>query len=219
MTRVKICGLSSTETLDAALDAGADFIGLVHFAKSPRHVSLSPAAELAARIKGRAASVVLLVDPDDDVLRAVCEQVSPDFIQLHGHETPERSAAVKALTRCPVIKAVSVATPADVATADAYVKGEAPAADLVLFDAKPPADATLPGGNGLAFDWRILDNLPPGRDFALAGGLTAQNVCEAVRLTRAPIVDVSSGVESAPGMKSPDLIASFICAAKTATSA
>ena len=209
---VKICGLSTPETLAAALDAGAERIGLVFFPASPRNVDLGRAAALAAQARGRAAIVALTVDAEDNLLSAVVEAVSPDMLQLHGHESPARSAAVRARFGRPVAKAIGVSTAAEVAGALAY----AASADEILFDAKPPKGAALPGGNGVAFDWRLLAGLDLPVPFMLSGGLGPRNVGEALRLTRAPAVDVSSGVETAPGVKSPELIAAFIRAARGA---
>lgn len=212
MTAVKICGIRDEATLRAAIEAGADLVGFVHFAASPRHVGLDTAAALARAADGTARSVVLLVDPSDELVAEVADKVAPDMIQLHGHESPERVAEIENLARRPVLKAVGVATRDDVENALSYA---APGlAEMILFDARPPPDAAIPGGNGLAFDWRILDGLADRVPFALAGGLTPDNVAEAVRLTRPAIVDVSSGVESAPGEKDPQLVARFVAAAK-----
>lgn len=209
MTRVKICGLSTADTMLAALDAGADFVGLVFFAKSPRNVSVKQAVALADLARGRAEIVTLVVDADDALLREIAGEVRPDFIQAHGKETVSRIVEIKELTDLSVIKACSVATVTDVkATAD--YDG---VVDLMLYDAKAPAGG-LPGGNGLSFDWRILKGVP--HPYMLAGGLTPENVAEAVRVTGAEIVDVSSGVESAPGVKNAARIAKFIEAAKAA---
>ncbi len=218
--RVKICGLTTPDAVSACIEAGADFIGLVLFPRSPRNLSLDAAAALAARARGHTRIVTLLVDPDAELLAAVATRIRPDIVQLHGHESPEDIAGARMLVPAAQIwKACAVATPQDVAASSRFL---APGthADLILFDAKPPPGAALPGGNGLSFDWTILKALPasygPEPDFALAGGLTPQNVAEAVSLTRAPIVDVSSGVESAPGIKDAVLIRDFIHAAKTA---
>jgi phosphoribosylanthranilate isomerase len=210
---VKICGLKTRPALDAALDAGADYVGLVFYPKSPRNVDLATAAALARAAAGRARSVALVVDADDGALREIVATVAPDLIQLHGKETPERVAAIKALTGTAVMKVIGVATAADVDGAAAY----SGVADRILFDAKPPADRpnALPGGNGIAFDWRILGNWRE-RWYMLSGGLTPANVAEAIALTHAPAVDVSSGVERAPGEKDPALIRDFIRAAKAA---
>jgi phosphoribosylanthranilate isomerase len=204
---VKICGLSTPETLEAALDAGADFIGLVFFPKSPRNVLLRPAATLAAQARGRARVVTLVVDADDGLLTDIAETVKPDLIQAHGAETPERLARIKALTGIPAYKALRVRTPEDVAKARDFT-----ASPFILYDAMPPEGAALPGGNGLAFDWNILKDA--ARLFMLAGGLNPGNVSAAITTTGAAMVDVSSGVESAPGVKDIALIRKFIEAAK-----
>ena len=207
---VKICGLSTEDTLEAALDAGAERVGFVFFPPSPRHLSLGRAGALAALARGRAAIVALTVDADDDALAAIAEAVRPDMVQLHGRETPGRAAAVRARFGRPVVKVIGVSGAADVVEAGAY----AAVSDEILFDAKPPKDAALPGGNGVSFDWRLLAALDLPVPFMLSGGLGPRNVGEAIRVTRAPAVDVSSGVETAPGVKSPELIAAFIRAAR-----
>ncbi|CAA2107157.1 N-(5'-phosphoribosyl)anthranilate isomerase [Methylobacterium bullatum] len=207
--RVKICGLSAPDTLDAALSAGADLVGFVHFPKSPRHVPLETARLLSDRAKSRAERVLLLVDPDDALIDAALGAVDPDWIQLHGHETPERVAAIRDRSGRPVMKALGVSTPSDLAAIAAYE-----AADRILLDAKPPPDAALPGGNGLAFDWGLLagKTLPAGT--MLSGGLTPENLAEALARTGLRAVDVSSGVETRPGEKSPERIAAFIAAVR-----
>jgi phosphoribosylanthranilate isomerase len=210
-TEVKICGLRSELALDAALAGGADFIGLVFYPRSPRNIELAAARVLADKARGRAKVVALLVDPDDALLTEVIETVEPDIVQLHGAETPTRVAEIARRFGKPVMKAVAVATPADVTVALEYVAH----ADRILFDAKPLPGETLPGGNGIAFDWQALAGLEGRVDFMLAGGLTPDNVGEAIRRTGARAVDVSSGVESRPGEKDPDLIRRFIQAAKT----
>ncbi len=210
---VKICGLSTEDTLDAALDAGAERVGFVFFPRSPRHVALDRAATLAARVRGRAAVVALTVDADDAALGDIVAAIAPDMLQLHGGEAPARAAAVRARFGRPVVKALGVATADEVAGATAY----AGVADEILFDAKPPKGAALPGGNGVSFDWRLLAALDLPVPFMLSGGLGPRNVGEALRVTRAPAVDVSSGVETAPGVKSPELIAAFIRAARGGT--
>lgn len=215
--KVKVCGLTTKPAIDAASTGGADYLGLVFYPKSPRHLDVETAADLAAYVRrtGQAKVVALMVDPSDEAIARVVQAVNPDIIQLHGHESLERVREVRRLSQRPIMKAVSVATRADVSAAIAYL--EPAAAGIVLFDAKPPAGReALPGGNGLAFDWTILDAAPVDAVFALAGGLTPQNVGEAIKRTRAPIVDVSSGVESAPGVKDADLIRLFIRNAKTA---
>lgn len=213
--KVKICGLATPAVLEAAIAGGADFAGFVIFPKSPRHVDVAGARALADIARGRISTVVLLVNPDDALFDQVRTEVAPDYIQLHGRETPERVAQLRARGATPIIKAVGVASPEDVAQAERYRQGGH--ADLILFDAAPSetAEAALPGGNGLRFDWKILSGIAASFDFALAGGLDAGNVGEAIRLTGAAIVDVSSGVESSPGIKDPDRIAQFLDAAKS----
>lgn len=206
---VKICGLTAPEGVAAAVAAGARYLGFVFFAKSPRHVTPEQAAALAAEVPLGIAKVGLFVNPDDALLRDVLAQVPLDMIQLHGSESPARVTEVRALTGLPVIKAVGVAAPRDLDALWDYGL----VADMLLIDAKPPKDADLPGGNGLAFDWRLLAGRQILKPWLLAGGLTPENVTQALRLTRAPGVDVSSGVESAPGVKDPGLIRDFIARA------
>ncbi|TXM73004.1 phosphoribosylanthranilate isomerase [Methylobacterium sp. WL69] len=207
---VKICGLSTGPTLAAALDAGADLVGFVHFPKSPRHVDLPLAGLLSEQARGRAGRVVLLVDPDDALLASVIAATDPDWVQLHGCETPERIAAIRRLIGRPVLKALGIATRADLASIQAY----AHAADRILLDAKAPPGAALPGGNGHAFDWALLAgaDLPEGT--MLSGGLTPETVGDALARTGLRAVDVSSGVESRPGEKDSSRIAAFIAAAR-----
>jgi len=211
---VKICGLRDVATLDAALAAGAGMVGFVHFARSPRHLELADAARLVARARaqGQAQSVVLAVDPDDATVARIVEEVKPDWLQLHGREDPARVAAVRRRFGLPVMKAIGIRTAADLAGIAAY----AGVADRLLFDAKPPKDATRPGGNGLAFDWQLLAALDPVVPFMLSGGLGPETVAEAVRRVRPLGVDVSSGVERAPGEKDAALIAAFVRAARAA---
>lgn len=210
---VKICGLSTAETVAAALDAGADLIGFAFFPKSPRNVSAEKAAELAALARGRARIVALIVDADDAAITHINETLSPDLFQAQGSETPARIAAIGQLTGKPVIKAIKVSDTSDIAAAQAYAN----VAGLILYDAKAPETlaGALPGGNGLAFDWSLLGSRNAS-SFILAGGLNPGNVAEAIRVTGASIVDVSSGVESAPGVKDIGLIRKFIEAAKQA---
>ena len=208
-TTVKICGLTSPEGIAAAVSAGARYLGFVFFAKSPRHVTPEQAAALAAEVPLGIAKVGLFVNPDDALLQTVLAQVPLDMIQLHGSENPARVTEVRALTGLPVMKAVGVAEPRDLDALWDYGL----VADMLLIDAKPPKDAELPGGNGLAFDWRLLAGRQILKPWLLAGGLTPENVTQALRLTRAPGVDVSSGVESAPGVKDPDRIRDFIARA------
>ena len=208
-TSVKICGLSTPETMEAALKAGADMVGLVFFAKSPRHVTLETARELAARARQRAEVVALTVDADDAALDAIVRALEPEYLQLHGRETPERVGEIQRKFGVSAIKALGVAEAADFAQADAYT-----AADALLIDAKPPKGAALPGGNGVAFDWRLARGFAPRKPWMLSGGLDAGNVGEAIRLSLARSVDVSSGVESAPGVKDAARIYAFIDAAR-----
>lgn len=212
MADVKICGLSDPDGMDAALVGGARYVGFVFFPKSPRNILAEKAVSLAARARGRADIVAVTVDADDEQLALIARTVRPDWIQLHGAETPARTAAARRFASKGVIRAMGVARSEDLAAIDAY----ADAADAFLFDAKAPAGAALPGGNGAAFDWRILANRRFARPWMLSGGLDATNVAEAITASAAPAVDVSSGVESAPGVKDPLRIAAFLAAAKTA---
>jgi len=208
MTLTKICGLTTPDTLDAALDHGAAFVGAVIFEKSPRHLEPLHAATLFDRARGRAKIVAVVVDPSDLLLTTLALSLRPDFVQLHGSETPERAAEVRRLTKAGIIKALPVRDAADLAAADAWVD----MVDHMMFDAKPPKDADLPGGVGHAFDWSILAGRAFDRAWFLAGGLDPDNVTRAIRTTGAPLVDVSSGVESAPGVKEPARIAAFLTA-------
>ena len=211
MVAVKICGVRTNNVLATALDAGADYIGLVFFAKSPRHLALDAAAGLAAQMRGRAKSVALVVNPDDELLCQINRIVKPDILQLHGNESPRRVSEIKALLGLPILKAIAVATQTDAAKAHAYLG----IADQILFDAKPvDTGNTLPGGNGIAFDWQALAGAPKAMPFMLSGGLTPDNVATAIASTGCQAVDVSSGVETAPGEKAPHLIRSFLTAAK-----
>lgn len=207
----KICGLTTPETLDAALAGGAAFVGAVSFPKSPRHLELIAAAALFERARGRAKVVAVTVDADDALLTEIALVLKPDLIQLHGSETPERAARARLLTGAGVIKALPVRTANDLRAAAAFE----PVADWLMFDAKPPAGADLPGGVGAAFDWTLLAGRSFAKPWFLAGGLSPDNLSEAVRLTGAPAVDVSSGVESAPGVKDPVRIAAFLEAARS----
>lgn len=209
-TLIKICGLRTPETLDAALNGRADFVGFVFFPPSPRNVSFDLARELGAQVDGRARKVALTVDADDVTHDAIVAALAPDMLQLHGHETPQRVAALKARFGLPVMKALPVETANDLSAVPAY----AAVADWLLFDARPPRDATRPGGLGRSFDWTLLKALDPGLPFMLSGGLEPGNVGQALAVTRAPAVDVSSGVESRPGIKDPTRIAAFIRAVR-----
>jgi phosphoribosylanthranilate isomerase len=201
--QVKICGINSAAAADATLRAGADFGGLVFFAKSPRNLSLEQGALLAERMRGRLRLAALVVDESDEKLAAIAVRMKPDFFQLHGNETPARAADIRARFGIPIIKALSVAELGDLSKASAYDD----VAEMFLFDAVPAADATRPGGHGAAFDWRILNGGNFARSWFLAGGLTPENVARAVGVSGATMVDVSSGVESAPGVKSESRIA------------
>jgi phosphoribosylanthranilate isomerase len=207
---VKICGLSTRDTLDAALAAGADMVGFVFFPASPRHVDLATARDLGRQANGRAARVALTVDPDDALLTDVIAALQPDMLQLHGSESAARVREIKQTFRLPVMKAVAIATAADLAALPSY----AAVADRILFDARPPKGATRPGGLGATFDWQLLRDLDLQLPFMVSGGVNAHNVAEALRITRAGGVDVSSGVENAPGIKDPDMIRDFIRAAR-----
>jgi phosphoribosylanthranilate isomerase len=207
---VKICGLSTPETLDVALQAGADMVGFVFFPASPRHIGLNTARDLGRQARGRALKVALTVDADDATLANVVEALQPDILQLHGKETVARLRDIKQAFGLQIMKAIAVETPADLATLPGY----AAVADRILFDARAPAEATRPGGLGAVFDWHVLENLDLKRPFMVSGGLHAGNVAEAVRVSRAGGVDVSSGVEHAPGVKDPEMIRAFIRAAR-----
>jgi len=207
---VKICGLSTRETLDVALQAGADMVGFVFFPPSPRHIGLNTARDLGSQTKGRALKVALTVDADDATLANIVGALQPDILQLHGKETVARLRDIKQTFGLQVMKAMAVETPADLVTLPGY----AAVADRILFDARAPKEATRPGGLGAVFDWRLLENLDLGVPFMVSGGLNAENVAEAVRLTRAGGVDVSSGVERASGVKDPEMIRAFIRAAR-----
>ena len=210
---VKICGLSRPQTLDATIAAGADLAGFVFFAKSPRHIDLATARALGEQAAGRIQKVALTVDADDAALAEVVAALRPDMLQLHGHESPERASAVKARFGLPVIKAIGVASAADVAAARSYDG----VADWLLFDAKPAPDATVPGGAGVVFDWDLLRNITAAK-WMLSGGLDPENVAAALRQTQASAVDVSSGVESARGVKDAGKIAAFVAAVRALSS-
>ena len=209
--KVKICGIKTPEALQAALAARADFVGLVFYPPSPRSLAPEVAAELAELARGRASVVALIVDADDATIERIVRTVEPDLLQIHGSETPERAAEIVRRWGRPVIKAIKVENAGDAARALDY----AGVAQLILFDAKAPKDlaGALPGGNGLAFDWRLIAAVKDRVPFMLSGGLTPDNVAAAIAATGATTVDVSSGVETAPGVKSPDLIRQFVAAA------
>ena len=209
---IKICGLKTPEPLDVALEAGADLVGFVFFAPSPRHVGTEAARALGARVRGRAQKVALSVDAGDDELAASIEALEPDLLQLHGKETPERVVMVRARFGLPVMKALPIAERSDLAAIRRYDA----VADRLIFDARAELDATRPGGLGKRFDWRLLEKLQTRVPFMLSGGLDAVNVAQALRITGAPGVDVSSGVESGTGEKDAAKIRAFIAAARVA---
>ncbi len=209
---VKICGLTTLDAVDAAIGAGADMVGFVMFEASPRHVPALRAMELVNHARDRAETVVLTVDADEATVNQIADLVEPDWIQLHGHETPQAIRAIKRAYGLKVIKALPVAARDDLAVVGPY----ADVADLILFDARPPRDATRPGGHGVPFDWHLLKGLDPALSFMLSGGLTPDNVAEAMRISGASAIDASSGVESAPGVKSAEKIQAFIRAADEA---
>ncbi len=212
---IKICGLKTPEVLDVALESGADQVGFVFFAKSPRHLGLEAARLLGQRAQGRAGKVALTVNANDETLHAIIAALKPDMLQLHGTETPERVAVVRSHFGLPVMKALPISTRADLSP----IRMFANVADRLLFDARPSQDDTRPGGLGKTFDWTLLAGLNAGVPFMLSGGLDAGNVAEAIRIARPQGVDVSSGVERSPGEKDPDKIRAFIRAARAADSA
>jgi len=212
---IKICGLKSPESLDAALEAGADAVGFVFFPPSPRHLGFEAARALGQRVRGRALKVALAVNAADDWLAAAIEALQPDMLQLHGRETSDRVVVVRTRFGLPVIKALPIAERMDLAPVRLYAN----VADRLLFDARAPRAATRPGGLGVSFDWKLLQGIDPRIPFLLSGGLDAGNVAEALRITSAPGVDVSSGVERVPGEKDPDKIRAFIRAARNAAKA
>jgi phosphoribosylanthranilate isomerase len=209
---IKICGLKTGEALDAALAGGASHVGFIFFARSPRNTAPAEAGRLRKAATGRAKAVAVTVDADDATLDAIVADMAPDMLQLHGRETPNRVADLKARHGLPVMKAFSVREAAHLAAIEPY-RG---VADRFLFDAKPPRGAELPGGNGVPFDWRVLAALGPDVDYMLSGGLNAQNIGEALRLVSPAGIDISSGVESAPGVKDVGLIEGFFRAVRAA---
>jgi phosphoribosylanthranilate isomerase len=210
--QVKICGLKSPEPLEVALESGADLVGFVFFAPSPRHLGLEAARQLSAQVGGRAGKVALSVDANDETLHGIVDALKPDWLQLHGSETPERVAVVRSRFGIPVMKVLPIAQRDDLSPVRLYAK----VTDRLVFDARPAPDATRPGGLGKTFDWNLLKGVDPATDFMLSGGLDASNVAEALAITNARGVDVSSGVERAPGQKDPDKIRAFIRAARAA---
>jgi phosphoribosylanthranilate isomerase len=209
---VKICGLKTAEALEVALESGADQVGFVFFAPSPRNLGLEAARRLGAQVNGRAGKVALTVDASDDTLSDIVEALQPDMLQLHGEETPERVAVVRSRFGLPVMKALPIAQQSDLSPIRLY----AHVADKIIFDARAPVDATRPGGLGTPFDWTLLKGIDPAIDFVLSGGLDVSNVAQALAITRAKGVDVSSGVERAPGEKDAQKIRDFIRAVRQA---
>lgn len=210
----KICGISTLSAAETAIAGGAAYLGLIHFSRSPRHLDLKAMAQLMVAIRDKGHTVPLVsvvVDPDDTTIAALRDDVRPDIIQLHGKETPERAAHIRATTGIAVTKALSVGQASDIETAAAYE----PHVDYLMFDAKPPKDAAMPGGLGIRFDWTLMRGYTGEKPWFLAGGIDAGNVAEAVRQSGARLVDVSSGVESAPGVKDPELISGFLQAVKS----
>jgi phosphoribosylanthranilate isomerase len=212
---VKICGINSAAAADAVVRAGADFGGLVFFAKSPRNLTFEAGSAFAERMRGRLRLAALVVDADDEFLARVAREIKPDFLQLHGKETPARAAEIRARFSIPIIKVLAVAEPSDLARARDYDG----IADMLMFDAKAPENASRPGGHGQAFDWRMLNGVRLPQPWFLAGGLNPENVGRAIAVSGAQLVDVSSGVESAPGVKSESLIADFVAAARQTVAA
>ena len=211
--RVKICGLSTPETVTASVDAGADYLGFNFFPRSPRYVTTETAASLARLVPDHVLNVALTVDADNATLDAIVAALKPDILQFHGAETPERLIELKSRYGLTVMKAIAISGPEDLEKVPLYHDS----ADLLLFDAKPPKsmENALPGGNGLVFDWSLLAGQKPDTPWMLSGGLTVENVREAIEITGAEAVDVSSGVETGPGQKDPALIEKFIRAAKS----
>jgi phosphoribosylanthranilate isomerase len=209
---IKICGLKTPEALEVALESGADLVGFVFFPPSPRNVGLEAARRLGEQVRGRAGKVALTVDANDDTLAAIIEALKPDMLQLHGSETPERVAVVRSRFGLPVMKALPIAQRSDLSPIRLYAN----VADRLIFDARAPQDATRPGGLGKPFDWTLLSGLASDIPFMLSGGLDASNVAQALAITNAPGVDVSSGVERAPGEKDAHKIRDFIFAARKA---
>ena len=209
---VKICGLSTPETLDAALDAGADMVGFVFFPPSPRHLQFDVARALGQRVRGRAQKVALTVDAEEEYIAAVIKALQPDLLQLHGFESTDRVEALRLTFGLPVMKALPIDVKGDLDRIARY----ATVADRLLFDARAPRDATRPGGLGNTFDWHLLEDVHANVPFMLSGGLDVDNIGEALRITRASGIDVSSGVERAPGVKDVNKIIAFVRAARRA---
>lgn len=213
MPDIKICGLKTSEAVDRAVERGATHIGFIFFEKSPRNIEPDMAGTLADRVRGRVKIVAVTVDADTDELDEIVEQLKPDILQLHGNESPERLLMLKALYGLPIMKAFSIREPDDLKRIEPYIG----IADRFLFDAKAPNGSELPGGNGVPFDWRVLRTLDGSVDYMLSGGLNKDNVAEALRETGARAIDVSSGVECAPGVKDTAMIDEFFAAVKRAS--
>lgn len=211
---IKICGLKTPEAVERALSRGATHIGFIFFPKSPRHIEPDLAGRLAEAARGRAKVVAVTVDADNDDLDEIVDLLRPDILQLHGQESPDRVLTIRALYGLPVMKAFSVREAADLEKIDPYIG----IVERFLFDAKPPKGSELPGGNGVSFDWTLLQSLDGSVDYMLSGGLNRENVAEALAVTRAPGIDISSGVESAPGVKDVAMIDAFFDAVKEAGS-
>jgi phosphoribosylanthranilate isomerase len=209
---IKICGLKTEEAVDRAVALGATHIGFIFFAKSPRHIEPADAGRLADRVRGKVKIVSVSVDPDNDDLDEIVALMRPDILQLHGRETPDRLLTIKAVTGLPVWKALSIADADDLRRIDAYDG----IANRFLLDAKPPRNSELPGGNGVSFDWRLLGGLDASVDYMLSGGLNKDNVGEALSIARPTGIDTSSGVESSPGVKDPDMMDEFFKAVRLA---
>ena len=207
---IKICGLSTAEALDAVIDGGASHAGFIFFEKSPRNVTPVQAATLAERARGRVLTVAVTVDESDDAMDAIVSIMQPDMLQFHGRETPQRIAALKAKYALPAIKAFSIRSADDLKAFAPYLG----IADCFLFDAKPPKGSDLPGGNGISFDWSLMDGLDPELPYMLSGGIGPENLEEAIARVRPPGIDISSGVESSPGRKDPDKIGSLLAQAR-----
>ncbi len=206
--RVKICGITSQEGLAAAVTHGASYVGFVHFPASPRHLTPEAASVLRATLPVQIQAVSVVVDASDEMLERVCAHVMPDVLQLHGRETPARMHEIRERFGVPVMKALAISSAEDLAQMAAYAE-----ADLLLFDAKPPAHSPLPGGNATSFDWALLRGITPPTPWMLSGGLTPSTIAEAIRISGSSMIDVSSGVETAPGIKDAQKIAAFIHAA------
>ena len=209
---IKICGLKTPQAVAAALDGGASHVGFIFFAKSPRNLEPEAAGRLREAARGRALAAAVTVDADDAFLDRIVAAMGPDMLQLHGGETPARVAEIRARYSLPVVKAFSVRTASDLAAIEPYRD----IVDRFLFDAKPPKGSELPGGNGVSFDWALLARIPAGTDYFLSGGLNAGNIGEALRVAAPPAIDISSGVENAPGVKDPVLIEAFFRAVNDA---